>query len=102
MASYLERPATGALETDPFIAKSVENPSGPKHVTAPGLAGVETATIQKLALDKAYYDYYVEDVLQQVRATNTGVVITGPGTYRVKKSATNAAVGIELSTNSDP
>jgi len=73
-------------------------PSMPAHFTCPGIAGSETGTLQKKNADGSYSDYYIDGVLQQITASHTGVVVFGPGWYRINKSATAASVPVEVST----
>lgn len=101
MSRTLLAATTSAVASAPYTCAG---PSRlPAHFTCPGIAGAEVATLQKYsaALD-TWYDYYVDGTLQQITATNTGVVAFAPGEYRVNKGATAAAVPVELSMEESP
>lgn len=92
---------TSAGYSDSFVAKQAYA-SLPAHFTCPGLAGAETGTLQKQNGDESWSDYYVDGVLQQITVDNSGVVAYAPGVYRVHKSATSAAVPVEVSSEGNP
>lgn len=104
MPQLLQTPTTSAGPSAEFIARA--EPAGrgtlPAHFTCPGLAGVETGTLQKKNANGAFTDYYVNEAKQVVTATNTAVVVYAAGIYRMDKTATAAAVGAEVSTDSIP
>jgi len=103
MSTVILTATTSAAQSEDFtitdVAKGVVSHA---HLTAPGLAGAETATVQKKNADDSYSDYYINGALQQVTATNTGVVVEAAGIYRMNKSATVASVGVEISTPDKP
>lgn len=101
MAFEVLAATTSALESEDFEVRGV-NIVPHAHVTAPGIASGETATIRKKDLSGSYHDYYVNGVLQQVTVTHTGVVIDAAGIYQVNKSATAGATSIEVSTPDSP
>jgi hypothetical protein len=95
---------TSAAQSDAVavVDRKVDGLFMPAHFTAPGLAGAETATIQKKNADSSYSDIYVDGIIQNITPTNTGLAVYAPGIYRVDKGATNASVPIEVSTNEKP
>lgn len=103
MSTVILTATTSAAQSTDFtvtgIAKGVVEHA---HLTAPGIAGAEVATVQKKNDDDSYSDYYVGGTVQTITATNTGVVIDAAGVYRIDKDATAASVGVELSTPDDP
>ena len=104
MSAILLIATTDADQSDDFTVVNRET-NGlfmPAHFTAPGLAGAETATIQKKNADESYSDVYVGGEVQDITATNTGIAIYAPGIYRVDKDATVASVPVEVSTSEKP
>ena len=101
MALIVLAATTSAAQSEDFVVRGV-NQVPHAHVTAPGIAGAETATIQKKDESGNYYDYYINGALQQITATTTGIVIEAAGWYRVNKDATAASVSIEVSTPDSP
>jgi hypothetical protein len=99
MAKYLLEPTTSATQSKGIVG---DIHSLPLHLTAPGLAGSEAVTVQKQSASGNWSDYIADGATQQVTATNTGVAIYAPGIYRGSKSATAAAVGVEVSTLYNP
>jgi hypothetical protein len=73
----------------------------PAHFTAPGLVDDEVATLQKKTAAGGWNDYYVDDTVQTVTATNSGLAVYAPGIYRLDKDETAAAVPCEVSTEAD-
>jgi len=103
MSTVILVATTSAGQSNDITVRGVQRAGGAHvHITAPGIAGSEVATIQKKNADDSYSDYYVDGTIQTVSATNTGVVIDAAGIYRVDKDATAAAVGIEKSTPDHP
>lgn len=103
MSTVILTATTSAAPSDDVTVRGVQRAGGAHvHVTAPGIAGAEVATIQKKNADDSYSDYYVDDTIQTISATHTGVVIDAAGIYRVDKDATAAPVGIEKSTPDHP
>lgn len=90
---------TSETDSDEF---EVARHQRPAEFNAPGLAGSEQATIQKKSADGTFFNYYLDNVLQVITATHSGVTVYGPGIYRVHKDATAASVPIEVSTDSSP
>jgi hypothetical protein len=90
---------TSAGDSEEF---EVANNQRPATFTAPGLAGSETATIQKKASDGNFYDSYQDGVRQEITATHTETTVYGAGYYRVHKSATASAVFVDVSTDDNP
>ena len=103
MSTIILAATTSAAQSADFTVRGMMRAGGDHaHLTAPGIAGSEVATIQKKNADDSYSDYYIDNVIQTITATNTGVVVDGAGIYRVDKDATAAAVGIESSTPNVP
>ena len=103
MSTIILIATTSAVASDDFTVRGeMRAGGGHAHLTAPGIAGAEVATIQKKNADDSYSDYYIDTLIQQITATNTGVVVDGAGIYRVNKGATAALVGIESSTPDAP
>lgn len=99
MTRVLLAKQTAAGNSDSFEVRKPKR--RPAHFTAFGLANAETVTIQKLQADGTWSNY-IDDVTQQMSATKSGVLIYGPGIYRGVKTATAAAVGVEVSTDDSP
>ena len=95
--------STSAGQSTDFTVRGEMRAGGVNaHLTAPGLGSGEYATVQKKNADDSYSDYYVNENLQQISLTHTGVVVQAPGVYRIDKDATVASVGVEISTADDP
>jgi hypothetical protein len=58
--------------------------------------------MQKKNSSGSFNDSYQDGVLQQITTTQSEVTVYGRGIYRVNKSATSAAVGVEVSTDENP
>lgn len=97
-------PTTSAVASDEFAVQhhGDHNDSLPAQFTCPGLAGDETGTLQKKNIGGGFTDCYQDGSLIQITATHTSVTSYGPGVYRVNKSSTSAAVGVEVSTSKNP
>lgn len=109
MAQQILEPTTTEASSEEFTVANQPasvsqgaSHSMPAHVTAPGLAGVETAKIQKKNIAGTFDDYLEEGSTVQLDVDNLGISITSPGIYRVHKSSTAASVGVELSTEASP
>jgi hypothetical protein len=103
MSTVILTAATGAGQSRKFPVRGVQRAGGAHaHLTAPGLATTETATVQKEDSAGSFSDYYVNGVIQQITPTNSGVVIDAAGYYRINKSETAGAVAVEISTPDHP
>ena len=103
MSRVILTATTSAGQSRDFTVRGVQRANGTHaHLTAPGLASGEYATIQKKNNDETYSDYYVNGAVQRISDVHTGVVVDAAGIYRVDKDATAAAVGIEISTPDVP
>ena len=102
MSRVILAASTSAGQSDEFPVRGPMRAGGDHvHLTAPGIAGSEVATVQKKNNDDTFSDYYVDGTIQTITATNTGVVIDGCGIYRIDKDATAASVGVEISRPDD-
>lgn len=91
--------------TTSALASNYVQTSGMREViqfTCPGIGAAETGTLQKVDSTGTWRDHYENGNLVQVTDTNSGVVVYGPGTYRINKSATAGSVAVEVSTNRSP
>lgn len=70
--------------------------------TCPGIAGAETATLQKLSSAGTWIAVASADRATIINTTQTYVKVDFPGIYRIAKGITVAAVPIEVSTLTDP
>lgn len=100
MAKTLLTATTSATASDSLVTGKV---GGTEKATfrCPLLAGVETATIQVKSIAGAFSDVYLEGAVVEINVTNTEVTVYGCGEYRVNKSATAAAVSVEVSSEGD-
>jgi hypothetical protein len=103
MSTVISIASTSANQSNDFTVRGFMRAGGDHaHLTAPGIAGVEVATVQKKNAAGTYNDYYVASVLQTISIDSTGVVIDAAGVYRVDKGVTSASVAIEVSTPDSP
>lgn len=86
-------PTTSATASSSFFISGLERVT----VICPGLAGAETAQLQ-ISYDEGltFIDYYDRDGIVQFTATCNGLLVEGPGTFRVDKDASVGAVGVYL------
>ena len=103
MSEVILTAATAAGQSRDFTVRGVQRAGGNHaHLTAPGLASGEYATVQKKNNDNSYSDYYINAEIQRIASDHTGVVVSAAGIYRIDKDATAAAVPIEISTPDVP
>ena len=96
-------PTTSATASDEHVGRMDDsNYNIPAHFTCPGIAGAETGTLQKKEFDGTWKDYVINVNEHIISATRSGVVVYAPGTYRINKSATAAAVPVNVSTGISP
>jgi len=102
--------ATDAANSDAFIVgkginKEDTDTLQEEEVTVQqqGLAGVETIDVQ-ISYDggSSWQDLYEDGSQIQLTTTITGLVVTGPGVFRVTKGVTAGAAGCYASTPSRP
>lgn len=73
------------------------------HVTVLGLAGAESASLYKQDPDGSWPDDpIVTSTFSAFSSSDTSREITAAGVYRVKKAASAANVGVQLSYSQDP
>lgn len=97
MAKTLLAPQTAAGQSSIVRVKrdSSSKSGSPISLSAPGLAGGENADVQFSKDEGATWDDLFQDGAQiRITSINNMITIFGPGTYRVDKEATAAAVGI--------
>ena len=82
-------PTTSAVASNVFSIGS-----RPRTIVATGLAGTEKATLQITYDGTNFVDVYFDNALVALTATNTTVVVVGPGHYRVNKEDSVSASGI--------
>ena len=92
---------TDADQSASYTIKSYRT-TMPVVFVCPGLAGAEVGTLQYQDASGSWHDYYVDDTLQTCTATQTGLAVYGPGTYRIDKDATAGATSVELQTGYTP
>lgn len=96
MATFTLLAAT--TSADQSTAIRIEEQNLPAHfVCSPALAATETADLQYSADGgTTWIDYYIDGTQQQITDTNTGLVVVGPGFYRINKGATATATAVHL------
>jgi hypothetical protein len=85
---------TAGVTTDEFNVYHRQ----PASISARGLAGVETCTLQMLT-NGIYADVYDEDVVVQLTATQTVIFVKIPGTYKLVLTATAGATSVDKVTS---
>ena len=87
----------GTTSADQSLPFSLDGASSEKIVTVfvGGLAGAETARLQRKNFAGTYADVTTQDFTEFTAELNS-VAVIGPGTYRVDKDATVAAAYVEL------
>ena len=90
---------TGAAQSEPIEISA--NSANEAIFTAIGLAGAETAVLEKRNVDLTFTPYNDGTAAEMVVANPHLRVIT-PGIYRINKGVTAGAASVEMSTNKDP
>lgn len=85
--------ATGAGTSEPMTVA----PGETVVFTAPGLAGAETATLERKAADGGFDAVSVTGMATALSTSVTQLVIDAPGVYRINKGVTVGSVPVEVS-----
>jgi hypothetical protein len=104
MPDTLLAATTGASASSEFVVRDSGGglSTMPAVFTCPGIAGAETGTLQKKAADGNWSDYVLPCSGHIISTSLSGVVVSSPGTYRINKTATVAAVPVEVSHSGNP